>query len=68
MEIDSFDICDDAELSGGEEVVETTQDTGVARAWLSESMPGRRTGWESGADWSVGVEERTVEGNAREER
>ena len=35
MEIDSLDICNDdatSELSGGDEVVETTHDTGVARA------------------------------------
>ena len=47
---------------------ETTHETGWARAWLSASIPGRRTGYEVAVVTREGVSERTVEGKAREER
>ena len=46
----------------------TTQETGWARAWLSASMPGISTGYESGCWTREGEGERRVEGNAREDR
>ena len=57
-----------SEMDGWEEsVVETTHDTGWARAWLRESMPGRRIGCDVGLATMVGVDESRVEGNARDE-
>ena len=53
------------EVTGGGE--ETIQETGCPRAWLSASMPGRRTGCDVGVVMREGVGDRTVEGNAREE-
>ena len=46
----------------------TTQDIGCARAWLRESTPGRRTGYELGVETSDGFSESSVDGKAREER
>jgi hypothetical protein len=46
----------------------TTQETGWARAWLSASTPGMSTGYDSGCWMRVGDRERSVDGNAREDR
>jgi hypothetical protein len=65
--------CDELTAGGeeGDDGVEgqvTTQETGWARAWLSASIPGISTGYESGCWTREGEDERRVEGNAREDK
>ena len=51
-----------------QEDVLTTQETGCARAWLSESTPGSSMGYDVGVDIKEGVSDNRVDGNALEER